>query len=207
MKVATEITLSDIVSVNVRNYVTNRARYVMCVVIAVAYGLYLVSDLGMPTDARAWLIYSAGGVFFAVAFFLLFLFINVLNAVVIIRDTSGVVGPHEIQISPEGFRDTTPLTDSLTRWAGILRITKRGDYLSFWISPFLAHVVPGRAFADAAAFEDFERSARDLMNLAHGTPAPTPTSTSTPKIVSATPLAERPRVVAPTNPDLWKRPA
>ncbi|MCA0202228.1 MAG: YcxB family protein [Proteobacteria bacterium] len=195
MKVTTELKVSDIVAVNLRNYVSNRARYVMCVVIAFAYSAYLISDLGMPADQRAWFIYVAGGVLFAIAFFLLFLIVNVLNAVVIVRDTSGVVGPHDIQILPEGFRDTTPVTDSLTRWSGVHRITRRGDYLSFWVSPYLAHVVPGRAFADAAAFADFERLARTYLSGETAVPAPAPT-----------PLPAA-RVVVQTDPKLWKRPA
>ncbi len=195
MKVTTELKVSDIVAVNVRNYVSNRARYVMCVLIAFAYSAYLISDLGMPADQRAWFIYVAGGVLFAVAFFLLFLIVNLLNAVVIVRDTSGVVGPHEIQILPEGFRDTTPVTDSLTRWPGVHRITRRGDYLSFWISPYLAHVVPGRAFTDAEDFAAFERLARAYLGGEKAVAAP-----------AAAPAAA-PRVVVHTDPKLWKRPA
>lgn len=195
MKIATDLKVSDIVAVNLRNYVSNRARYAMCVVIAFAYSAYLISDLGMPADQRAWFIYIAGGALFAVAFFLLFLIVNVLNAVVIVRDTSGVVGPHDIQILPEGFRDTTPLTDSLTRWSGVHRITRRGDYLSFWVSPYLAHVVPGRAFADAEAFAAFERIARAYLGGENTAPAPVPAPAVTP------------RVVVQTDPKLWKRPA
>ncbi len=195
MKVTTELTVSDVVAVNLRNYVSNRARYAMCAVIAFAYSAYLISDLGMPADQRAWFIYVAGGVLFAVAFFLLFLIVNVLNAVVIVRDTSGVVGPHDIEILPEGFRDVTPVTDSLTRWRGVHRITRRGDYLSFWISPYLAHVVPGRAFPDAETFADFERLARSYLGGDNAAPAPIPAR------------AVAPRVVVQTDPKLWKRPA
>lgn len=193
MKVVTELKVSDIVAVNLRNYVSNRARYVMCVVIAFAYCAYLISDLGMPADQRAWYIYIAGGLLFAVAFFLLFLIINVLNAVVIVRDTSGVIGPHEIQLLPEGFRDTTPVTDSLTRWPGVIRVNRRGDYLSFWVSPYIAHVVPARAFADADAFAAFERTARAYLRGENVAPMPQPAAAS--------------RVVVQTDPKLWKRPA
>jgi hypothetical protein len=195
MKVTTELKVSDIVAVNTRNYVSNRARYAMCVVIAFAYSAYLITDLGMPADQRAWFIYVAGGVLFAVAFFLLFLIVNVLNAVVIVRDTSGVVGPHEVQLLPEGFRDTTPVTDSLTRWPGVHRITRRGDYLSFWVSPYLAHVVPRRAFADGEAFAAFERTARAYLSGEKTASVQTPAPAATP------------RVVVQTDPKLWKRPA
>lgn len=193
MKVVTELKVSDIVAVNLRNYVANRARYVMCVLVAVAYCAYLVFDLGMPADRRAWSIYVAGGVLFAVAFYILFLVVNVLNAVVMVRDTSGVIGAHEIQLLPEGFRDATVVTDSLTRWPGVVRITRRGAYLSFWVSPYLAHVVPGRAFPDTEAFAAFERTARAYL--------------SGENVAPAAQAAGVPRVVVQTDPKLWKRPA
>lgn len=192
MKVTADLKISDIVAVNLRNYVANRARYVMCVVIAIAYTAYLVADLGVPASQRAWLIYAGGGAAFAVAFFILFLVVGVMNAVVMVRDTSGVIGPHDIRISSEGFRDTTPHTDSLIRWSGVTRITRRGEYLSIWMSPYLAHIVPARAFADMDAFNTFEHMARAYLS---GEAEPAPVA------------VVQPRVVIETDPKLWKRPA
>jgi hypothetical protein len=191
MKVTTDLKVSDIVAINVRNYFANRARYVVCVVIAVAYGVYLINDLGMPADQRAWFIYVAGGVIFAVAFFVLFLIVGTLNAVVMVRHTAGVIGPHEMQLLPEGLRDITPATDSLTRWHAVFRITRRGNYLAFWISPYLAHVVPGRAFGDAEAMASFER-------LAHAYHSGEP--------IGAGPATSPPLRIE-TDPALWRRPA
>jgi hypothetical protein len=191
MKVTIDLKVSDIVSIAVRNYFSNRARYVVCVVIAVAYGLYLVADLGMPADQRAWIIYVAGGVVFALAFFFLFLIVGTLNAVLMVRHSAGVIGLHEMQLLPSGLRDVTDVTDSLTRWPAVYRITRRGKYLAFWVSPYLAHIVPGRAFASADAFAAFERLARALHageNVVVGPQTPRP-----------------PRVE--TDPALWKRPA
>lgn len=195
MKIITDLSVKDIVAINVRNYIANRTRYVMCVVIAVAYFAYIANDLGMPADQRAWQIYILGSVIFAIAFYGVFLVINVLNAVTMVRHSSGVIGPHEMRLSPEGLRDTTPLTDSLTRWPGVFRITRRGDYLAIWTSPFMAHVVPKRAFADEDAFEAFERQARAYCN---GEPPP----------AAAVKHVERIRpVIVPADPALWKRPA
>lgn len=195
MKVVTELTVKDIVAINVRNYVANRARYFMCVVIALAYFAYIANDLGMPADQRGWQIYILGSVIFAIAFYGLFLIINVLNAVTMVRHSSGVIGPHEMRLSPEGLRDTTPLTDSLTRWPGVFRITRRGDYLTIWTSPFMAHVVPKRAFADEDSFEAFERQARVYW-----------ASEQAPAVV-VKPIERARPVIVPSDPALWKRPA
>jgi len=192
MKVLVDLKVSDIVTVAVRNYFTNRARYVTCVVIALAYIVYLMNDLGMPADRRAWLIYIAGGVIFAVAFFVLFLIVGTLNAVIMVRHSAGVIGPHEMQVLPEGVRDVTPVTESLTRWPAVFRITRRGNYLAFWISPYLAHLVPGRAFPDAETFAAFERLARAYFNGEQ---------------MAAAPAAAPPRLLIETDPALWKRPA
>jgi len=192
MKIATDLRLSDIFAINVGNYFGSRARYLVSAAIAVAYTLFLINDLGLPADRRAWFIYIAGGVVFAVAFFILFLVLGVLNAVVLARHTSGVIGPHEVQILPEGLRDVTPVTESLTRWEAIVRITRRGDYLAFWISPYLAHVIPGRAFADADAFAAFERQAGAYLKGERAAP------------VKSSPLSP---VRVATDPALWKRPA
>ncbi len=195
MKVVTELTVKDIVAINVRNYVANRARYVMCVVIALAYFAYIANDLGMPADQRGWQIYILGSVIFAIAFYGLFLIVNVLNAVTMVRHSSGVIGPHEMRLSPEGLRDTTPLTDSLTRWPGVFRITRGGDYLAIWTSPFMAHVLPKRAFADHDSFEAFERQARAYC-----------AGEQTPAVVVKQIERVRP-VMVPSDPALWKRPA
>lgn len=202
MKVVTDLSVRDIVAINIRNYVSNRARYVMCVVIAAAYFAYIANDLGMPADERGWRIYILGSVVFAVAFFGLFLIINVLNAVSMVRHSSGVIGPHEMRVLPEGLRDTTPLTDSLTRWPGVFRITRRGDYLAIWTSPFMAHVVPRRAFADPDDFDAFERRARAYFTGEKDDAGEKTAGAGVKKFESA-----RPSIPALTDPGLWKRPA
>lgn len=191
MKVTIDLQVSDIVSIAVRNYFANRARYVVSFIIAVAYALYLIADLGMPADRRAWLIYIAGGTVFALAFFFLFLIVGTLNAVLMVRNSAGVIGIHEMQLLPEGLRDVTEVTDSLTRWPAIYRITRRGQYLAFWVSPYLAHIVPARAFPDGAAFSSFERMARAFHAGENTVAAP-----DAPKPVRVT-----------TDPALWRRPA
>lgn len=192
MKVVTDLQLSDIVAINARNYFANRARYVMCLIVAVAYGFYLVNDVGMPADQRGWIILAAGAGIFAVACFFLFLGVGILNAVSMVKNHRGAVGRHEVQILPEGFRDTTEFSDSLIKWPAIAQIVQRGDYLSFWVSPYLAHVVPKRAFADAEAFAAFERRARAY----HAGDSVTEAAAPPPQ-----PLRLE------TNPALWKRPA
>ena len=193
MKVVTDLRLSDILAINVQNYVSNRARYVVCGVIALAYMFFLIVDLGLPADRRAWLIYVAGGILFSVAFFVLFLILGVMNALVVARNTTGVIGPHEVRIMPEGLRDITPMTDSLTRWPGMFRITRNGNYLAFWISPYLAHIVPRRAFADADLAGVFERLAHAYLRGESPVPQRAPPPPPPPR--------------APTDPALWKRPA
>lgn len=186
-----DLTVSDIVSLTLRSYLANRARYVISLAIAIAYGLYLIADLGVPADRRAWMIYISGGVLFAIAFFVLFLIAGTLNAALMARQSASVIGAHEIEISPEGLRDSTELTDSFTRWPAIYRISRRGDYLAFWISPYLAHIVPARAFVDAEAFSAFER----LANAFHAG-----------ENVTIAPRAPRPAPIK-ADPSLWKRPA
>jgi hypothetical protein len=56
MKIATDLRVSDILAINLGNYFSSRARYLVCVVIAVAYTLFLINDLGVPADRRAWFI-------------------------------------------------------------------------------------------------------------------------------------------------------
>ncbi len=192
MKVVTDLRVSDILAINARSYFSSRARYVVSVGVAVAYVLFLINDLGIPGDARVWFIYVAGGVIFAMAFFVLFLVLGVLNAIVLARHTSGIIGPHEVQLLPEGLRDVTPLTESFTRWSGIVRVTRHGDYLAFWISPYLAHIVPCRAFADKGAFAAFERQAAGYLNGELAAPI--------------SPPAPRPIQIT-ADPEMWKRPA
>lgn len=192
MKVTTDLRVGDIVAINVRNYFANRARYAMSVVVAVAYAFYLLNDIGAPVDQRGWIILAAGGVVFAVACFFLFLGVGVLNAVSMVKNHRGVIGVHEMELSPQGLRDGTEFFQSFTRWPAVARITRRGSYLSFWVSPYLAHIVPERAFADAAGFDAFERLARAYHAGEE---------------VEAAPRAADTPVLAYTDPSLWKRPA
>ncbi len=191
MRIATDLRVGDIVAINVRSYFSNRARYVMSIVVAVAYAFYLMKDIGMPADQRGWIILAAGGVVFAVACFFLFLGVGILNAVSMVKHHRGVIGPHDMEILPEGLRDTTDFSQTFTQWPAIARITRRGAYLSFWVSPYLAHIVPQRAFADASAFDAFERLARAYHA---GEAVETPSYVYEP-------------IVARTDPALWKRPA
>jgi hypothetical protein len=193
MKVTTDLRLSDIAVINARNYLGNRSRYLMAFIIALAYGFYLTSGFGLPLDRRGWLILSGGALFFGAFCFVVFLGVGVASALAMVRSHRGIVGRHDIHLLAEGFRDVTEVSDSLTRWPGITRISRNGDYLSFWVSPYLAHIVPARAFSDVEAFAAFERQARTLhAGEALDLPVASP---PTPAVLAP-----------PTEPSQWRRP-
>lgn len=191
MKAAGELRLADIAAINARNYVANRSRYVMSLVVAAAYGVFLVNDVGVPRDERQWFILTAGALLFGIFCFFIFLMVAVGSAVSLAKGQKGILGPHTFQITPEGVRDRTAFTDTLTRWPAVAQITRRGAYLAFWISPYTAHVIPRHIFAGEEAFAAFERRARAYHSGDDAVP-PTPMPSPPPR--------------AAADPALWKRP-
>ena len=68
---------------------------------------------------------------------------------------SGVLGEHRYEIRDSGFFESTSANETLTRWSAIHRITRNRHYTLISLTWWLFHLIPNRAFPDAAAVDAF----------------------------------------------------
>lgn len=59
--------------------------------------------------------------------------------------TKGMLGPHELEIDPQGIIERTDMNESRTAWRGVDRIVETEDYAFIYISAIMAHVIPKHA--------------------------------------------------------------
>lgn len=77
-----------------------------------------------------------------------------------------VVGPRRVILSPEFVAYSSPMSQTVTRWAGIEGIIAEPQALYILVSAISAIPVPRRAFANDADFERFVAAARDFHGRA-----------------------------------------
>ena len=79
----------------------------------------------------------------------------------------GLFGRSRVTLTSEGITEVTELRQSTTRWPAVERVVRDGARAYIYLSSMSAVVVPHRAFASAAEFEEFVRTAeRRLENAA-----------------------------------------
>ena len=69
----------------------------------------------------------------------------------------GQLGRHSLELSETGVRERTAVGESRTSWVGVDRVEEDPQYLYLYTSPVAAHVIPKRAFRDAAQAAEFSR--------------------------------------------------
>lgn len=72
----------------------------------------------------------------------------------------GLFGRHRVTISPEGVVDSGKLGQSSTAWRAVERVVAAGEHAYIYTNAIGAVIVPRRAFAGPAEFEEFVRTAR-----------------------------------------------
>ena len=61
---------------------------------------------------------------------------------------NGQIGPHRVELTDTGFRDTTPVTDWHVAWAAVDRVAEDDERLYVYVGPHAAHVIPKTALGD-----------------------------------------------------------
>ncbi len=75
----------------------------------------------------------------------------------------GLLGLHRVTLSPESVTESSAHGQSSTAWRGVERVVSADAhaYIYIYINALAAIIVPRRAFAGAAEFEHFIRTAKD----------------------------------------------
>lgn len=76
--------------------------------------------------------------------------------------------PCKFRISPLRVRSTSHVSDNKTSWQAVEKIKKVDTHLFIFIGPYMAMIIPKRAFADEAAFERFYEKCVEYWHAAQG---------------------------------------
>jgi hypothetical protein len=72
-----------------------------------------------------------------------------------------LVGPRRVELDEDGLRQTAPLHDVRTKWAGVLNIIETPTHVFLMTDRLAGYIVPRRAFRDEAHYTEFVRFARE----------------------------------------------
>lgn len=75
---------------------------------------------------------------------------------------------HTIEISSDAISDSTGLSKTKMAWQGVDRIVRHDDYAFVYLNALEAVIIPRRAFADAARFDEFVMAADRYHQNARG---------------------------------------
>lgn len=85
---------------------------------------------------------------------------KILTGMVSEGQNRGVWGRHQVAISPDGITESGEFGQTSTTWRAVERVAQNGDYAFVYINALAAIIIPRRAFAAPAEFEEFVRTAR-----------------------------------------------
>ena len=74
-----------------------------------------------------------------------------------------VVGPRRIKITPEFLMHSSPLSQSVYRWAGVEKVRGDREGIYIFVSSLAAFVLPRRAFNSEQHFQEFAATAEKYL--------------------------------------------
>jgi YcxB-like protein len=83
-------------------------------------------------------------------------------------ENRGLFSHHRVTISPESVTDSCEHGQTSSTWRGVERVVAADEHAYIYINALAALIVPRRAFADPAEFEEFVRTARGYHEKAVG---------------------------------------
>lgn len=72
----------------------------------------------------------------------------------------GLLGKKRLTLTPEGFEEAGPHSTTRQQWAGLHAVPETPTAIYLFVAPGAAHIVPKRAFEDAAAAAESLGAAR-----------------------------------------------
>lgn len=61
---------------------------------------------------------------------------------------NGQLGPHRVELTETGIRDSTPVSDFHMAWSGVERVAEGPDHLFVYLGAHAAHIIPKSALGD-----------------------------------------------------------
>jgi len=90
------------------------------------------------------------------------------------QDNMGMLfGRRRLTLTPEYVVESTPYSQTITRWMGIVEVCVQPDAIYLFTSAVSAKIVPSRVFANEADFRRFGSLAQDTLAKAHRVPQAT----------------------------------
>jgi len=77
-------------------------------------------------------------------------------------------GERHVRVNPVEISVSSELRSSTVRWKGVQKITREAGHAFVYVGPVEAFIVPRRAFASDAAFEEGVREIEGFMRAAGG---------------------------------------
>jgi hypothetical protein len=114
-------------------------------------------------------------------FWFVFLRLNTAHQKAQWKTNPALTQPHTTRITPQHLYNRDASGENIAYWQGVHEVAADEHCLYFFTTKETAHVLPRRAFADAAQAEQFYRAALGYWNEARGAnaqpPIPEPQST------------------------------
>ncbi|HEX9172444.1 MAG TPA: YcxB family protein [Telluria sp.] len=166
LSVSTDLSRRDLIVVSLHLLPRLRGNWVFMGILAAgtfAYLLYGMDEVSAVLLIAAVLASAAAAIVGLLSGFL----INLICGLLTVGKNSGVLGRHDLSISPTGFVERTVVNQSQHSWDGIKSVMELGNYLVIIFNGYLIHIVPRRSFDSADGFDSFATQAKAWHDQAH----------------------------------------
>ncbi len=155
MQVVAGITLRDVFVVGFQYMLRARWMWAICTLGFMACLWLQWHSNYAPTD---W-VHSVYFMAIYGAFWLVLLVVMALYTAAVmtwqVSSKSGVIGSHTFEIRKDGLFVSTSANQTLTYWSAIPCAIRKNHYILVFLSWWIFHCIPRRAFPDSAAYDAF----------------------------------------------------
>ncbi|MBN7818677.1 YcxB family protein [Bowmanella yangjiangensis] len=169
MKITTNISRMDLIKFNLRFLPFAPITYKYFGIVALFIFSYVLWSKGVPTSFERWKILIVGsliGGFFATVFYFGWCVVSILF---LSKESNGVLGEHEYEITEDGLFERTIANETLNRWGALGKVSIAGKNLLLQVSGYLYHLFPRRSFESDEAFYEFKNLLIENINNAKNT--------------------------------------
>ena len=155
MKVVANISRRDLLKFNLYVAPRLRANWIFFGILVAGGFVYITYDSEPPitssvlvTNFLIALFAGVVGMVFGLVVCLVFLIFSASHK-------SGQLGEHEYEIRSDGLFERTTANEAISRWSGILSISRSRNQIHVRVNSYMFYVIPKHSFRDNAEFNQY----------------------------------------------------
>ncbi len=162
MKIKVEIKRKDLMWLYLACLPKLKSTYVNLLIFALIVFAFYSWSGGFPDCEKEWIRAAKVTALGTVIAFLFGTAYSFCSLLFLKKESNGVLGEHEYELSEDGLHEKTSINEGLNRWSVFQDIKLTNHYILFQMPDYLFHIIPKRYFSSESDVKEFYDTALNL---------------------------------------------